>query len=211
MHEQINIYCERASFAFWAEPINFVTNLGFIIVAIFLCVQLRRAKISDVTIWALPALIFIIGVGSALFHSFATRWALLADVIPILLFQILFLYIYMNHVLQARWYTTLIFFIIFCFSIYVFGRLPSEWLNGSLSYAPALLFLGGFAVHYFLTAEKSRGTLLYAFMLFSMSLAFRSVDNMFCDVWPIGTHFMWHILNACVLYLSVISVLKIKS
>jgi hypothetical protein len=36
--------------------------------------------------------------------------------------------------------------------------------------------------------------------LFLVSLAFRSVDNVVCDVVPIGSHFLWHVLNALLLY-----------
>jgi hypothetical protein len=29
---------------------------------------------------------------------------------------------------------------------------------------------------------------------------FRTIDNAVCDVVPIGTHFIWHCLNATLLY-----------
>ncbi len=41
-----------------------------------------------------------IGIGSALFHTFATTWARLLDVNPILLFQLLFLWLYTRHVME---------------------------------------------------------------------------------------------------------------
>jgi len=37
--------------------------------------------------------------------------------------------------------------------------------------------------------------------VFLVSIAFRSIDNAVCPVLPLGTHFLWHCLNACVLYL----------
>src|SRR5262245_7451024 len=43
-------------------------------------------------------------------------------------------------------------------------------------------------------------TLLMAAGLFVFSLAFRIVDLDVCPVWPLGTHFLWHLLNAALLY-----------
>ena len=36
--------------------------------------------------------------------------------------------------------------------------------------------------------------------LFAVSLAFRTLDRAVCPVWPLGTHAVWHLLNAGVLY-----------
>jgi hypothetical protein len=35
--------------------------------------------------------------------------------------------------------------------------------------------------------------------LLVVSLTFRSVDLTACGAWPVGTHFMWHLLNAAML------------
>jgi hypothetical protein len=37
--------------------------------------------------------------------------------------------------------------------------------------------------------------------VFVVSIVFRSIDNAVCPVLPLGTHFLWHCLNAYVLYL----------
>jgi hypothetical protein len=37
--------------------------------------------------------------------------------------------------------------------------------------------------------------------LFFVSLAFRTVDRAICGVFPLGAHFVWHLLNAVVLWL----------
>lgn len=34
-----------------------------------------------------------------------------------------------------------------------------------------------------------------------MSLTMRSIDNALCGSLPLGTHWLWHLLNALVLYL----------
>jgi hypothetical protein len=34
----------------------------------------------------------------------------------------------------------------------------------------------------------------------TLSLALRTIDAAACDTFPLGTHFLWHIFNAAVLY-----------
>jgi hypothetical protein len=36
--------------------------------------------------------------------------------------------------------------------------------------------------------------------VFMVSLTARTIDRNVCSVWPWGTHFVWHVLNAWVLY-----------
>ena len=92
--EYIDIYCERTGPEFWSEPVNAITNFAFIISALFIAKLIRdqwHRGNRDVVWWIFCALIFIIGVGSWLFHTHATRWALLSDVIPIAIFILLIL------------------------------------------------------------------------------------------------------------------------
>ena len=38
-------------------------------------------------------------------------------------------------------------------------------------------------------------------MLFAISLFFRTIDRAICPAFPLGAHVLWHLLNACVLWL----------
>jgi antibiotic biosynthesis monooxygenase (ABM) superfamily enzyme len=35
--------------------------------------------------------------------------------------------------------------------------------------------------------------------VFAVSLTFRTLDQPLCVAWPLGTHWLWHLLNAVVL------------
>ena len=86
MNTYIDIYCERLEPGLWAEPVNAITNIAFFIAAFF---ALRLAKKENALNWRsglLIALIFAMGVGSTLFHTFAVTWAMLSDVLPILFY-----------------------------------------------------------------------------------------------------------------------------
>lgn len=94
MTNYIDIYCERMDGSFWAEPLNAVSNAFFILAAFWAWRLARQQGVSDLRIMALVIILTAIGVGSFLFHTLATGWAQMADVIPILIFQIVFIYSY---------------------------------------------------------------------------------------------------------------------
>ena len=79
----IDQYCERLDPSFWAEPVNALTNVAFIVAAAMALLEWRRAGGRDRPVLALIVVVFAIGLGSFAFHTLATRGARLLDVIPI--------------------------------------------------------------------------------------------------------------------------------
>jgi hypothetical protein len=83
MNARIFAYCERGlDPAFWAEPLNALSNAAFLIAAWWAWRTWRQSLQAGQAELGLVALLAVIGAGSFLFHTFATRWAALADVIP---------------------------------------------------------------------------------------------------------------------------------
>lgn len=210
MNTPIDIYCERLQHGLWEEPLNLISNLAFFIagIAAFMLGK-KRGVMSPCLLW-LCVMILAIGTGSALFHSFANTWSKFADVIPILIFQISFLWVYARYVI--KWNKTRTAMLVGSFFIVSFlsGLLPYDWLNGSLSYSPALIFVLGLGLYHMRTGKNERYSLLAAGIIFVVSLTFRSLDMAVCSQLPIGLHYMWHCLNAAVLYLSVRSIIVNK-
>jgi hypothetical protein len=203
MNEYIDIYCERLGPGLWAEPLNALSNLAFFI-AVYCAFQLARGRnILGPQSCLLLLLLTSIGIGSSLFHTFATRWAGLADVLPILLFQIAFLIIYTRQVIRLGWEKTLLLLLVFAVLVRFFGEMPASILNGSLTYAPAFIFLTGFGLYHWWSKKKERYVLLLSSATFVLSLTLRSLDMAVCDMLPIGVHYFWHIFNALVLYCAL--------
>ena len=202
LNAYIDLYCERTQPGLWAEPLNAFTNISFFIAAFFVFRLARDKKSLDVRAFALIALLLVVGAGSTLFHVFATHWAMLSDTLPTLLFQLVFLLLYARGVIGLSWPYTVMLLCGFVLCIYGFGTLPGHWLNGSLSYAPAFIFLLGLGAWHRLRIKREKHTLLAAAGVFAISLAFRSLDMEFCDIITTGLHFVWHLLNGVVLYLS---------
>lgn len=86
MNEFIDVYCERLGPGLLAEPLNAVSNLAFFVATFCAWRLARREHVSGVAPFILLVLLMLIGIGSSLFHTFATRWAGLSDTLPILLF-----------------------------------------------------------------------------------------------------------------------------
>ena len=80
MQETIDIYCERIDASFWSEPVNAITNGAFLVAAVLLALRLRGS--DDRAAWLLTGLVAAIGIGSFLFHTFATGWAAAAGISP---------------------------------------------------------------------------------------------------------------------------------
>ncbi|HDP94381.1 MAG TPA: hypothetical protein ENN40_03365 [Candidatus Aminicenantes bacterium] len=200
MFTPIDLYCERLGPGFWAEPVNALTNVFFLLAAWLAWYRARQLRAVSPAAGLLVGLLCAIGIGSFLFHTFATRWAELADVVPILLFQLTFVWLYSREVIGLNFSaTTGILLAYFMASVFVGGF--SYTLNGSLGYVPSLLVLLALGIYHALTRKKKRFMMAVAAGLFLASLIFRTLDNAVCPRCPLGVHFLWHICNAAMLYL----------
>ncbi len=202
MNNYIDIYCERLEPGLLAEPLNAVTNASFFIAAMLAALYARRQGKLDAKSGILIFLLCCIGTGSTLFHTFATKLTMLSDVLPILFYQIAFIWLYALHVIRLPVMKVAGLFFVFLVASAGAEQIPISVMNGSLSYAPAFIFLLGFGIWHAKTQSKERYILLAAALTFAASLTFRSIDMAVCEALEIGTHFMWHILNGCVLYLT---------
>jgi hypothetical protein len=198
---RLQLYCERDGPGPWAEPLNLVSNLAFFVAAALLWRALRRPAARPLP-WEAPlivALLAAVGAGSALWHSFARPWAQAADVVPIgLLVTVLFISV-LRRGLGASKGTLALALGGFALANAAVALLVSPArLGGSPAYGPAWLAFGALAV-------SARGRpiarpLARSFVLFTVSLTLRTLDGPLCGVWPWGTHFAWHLLNAVVLF-----------
>ncbi len=202
MSDYIDIYCERLAPGLWAEPLNAVTNLSFIIAAFFAYKFAKDRKAITQHSALLIFLMCAIGVGSTLFHTFATKLTQLSDVLPILFYQIAFIWFYSLHAIRLNLLKTAALFILFMVMTVLSEMAPSHILNGSLGYAPSITFLLGFGLWHYKSKQEQPFILLLAGLTFAVSLTFRSIDMAMCETLEIGTHFLWHVLNGCVLYLA---------
>lgn len=200
--EQIDAYCERTDFSYWAEPLNAVTNAAFLVAAVWMW----RRTAGLPTPYKRPArllcvILFAIGVGSFLFHTHATAWAATADVVPIGLFILAYLFLVNRDMLGWPVWAAAIGtagFLPYSAGVTVVLRdVPFFDVSNFYWTVPVLLLIYA-AVFRARLGLSARGFVIGAVIL-SSSITARSLDEALCDVWPIGTHLGWHLLNAVML------------
>jgi hypothetical protein len=191
-------YCERTDAGYWSEPLNAVSNAAFLIAAA-LC---WRMTARDPGARLLVVILALIGVGSFLFHTHARAWAMLADVLPIQAFILVYIHLATVRFFGAPPWAGLAAAALFIPASAAVGagiaRLLGP-LNGSVGYLPVLLLILAYALALARRApETARGMAVGAAVL-AVSLTFRTIDRDVCGAVPLGSHFLWHILNGVML------------
>ncbi|MBL8905285.1 MAG: ceramidase domain-containing protein [Rhizobiales bacterium] len=195
----IDAYCERLAPGLLAEPLNALSNLAFFVAAAYGLAIARRER-SDRAVWLLACLVGVIGLGSLLFHTFANRWSMLADVVPITIFIYAYFAFGLRRFLGLTWpLTVLLLGALLAANVALAVWTPPGLLNGSISYLPALLAAIAMALALRSRDHPAHVHLTAAAITFAFSLAFRTADRVVCHAVPTGTHFVWHLLNALVL------------
>ncbi len=210
-NKSVDVYCERTSAAFWAEPINAFSNNAFILAGFIILRQCMRQCESrgeqshkDFWIFVLIAFIFIVGIGSFLFHTFATLWAMMLDVVPIMIFAFSYIGVAFKRVLKLSSRKTGISLGLFLLFYIAFNSIfPDEYLNQSGTYLPFFIALLGFAL--ILTYRKDPNMKRFWIVcgLFGGALVFRIFDMAICLSFSLGIHYFWHLLNGATMYVLV--------
>jgi hypothetical protein len=198
--------CERnGSEAFWAEPLNALTSIGFLIAAAMLYRYYRGREelhgIWRIDIVVLIGLIVAIGFASFNFHTQPSGISETIDITVIIVFIILYFWSAMFRIAQCNWFQAIVAFIAYLGFTHMSVTLFPNALNDSIGYLSSMGALMFIALYLNLKHRYSARALLTAALVGVVSLFFRSVDNAVCEVFPVGTHFLWHSLNAVLLYM----------
>jgi hypothetical protein len=230
--EHVFLYCERGTDpALLAEPFNALSNAAFLLVGLVGLELALRRPVEDRTAdnVLLPALVFLIGLGSLLFHLYADEGTELADVVPIAVFTLVYLGFALNRFLGVPPGFTVLAVIGFAGLLALAAQIrcsdgavgilvsgmggAKPCLNGSVIYLPALGAL--IVVGLLLSERRHRAApwVLWAAAIFAVSVTLRSLDLALCDRVVIegrkvGTHFAWHVLNAIALFLLLKAALE---
>ena len=196
-HRTVDGYCERLGPAFWAEPVNAATNLAFLIAAL---IMMRRLQGTGLGLgWGLASLLFAIGVGSFLFHSFAQVWAAVADVVPIMLFTLLYIFAANRDYWEMPPLWAAVGALLFVPYAALVAPMLTPLIGGSSAYAPLPLLIFIYAAALAKRAPQTALGLAGGAAVLTVSIVMRTLDLPLCENWHIGTHFLWHLLNAVML------------
>ena len=199
-HQYVDGYCERLEPGYWAEPLNAITNLAFIISAIYVWQGIKSPR--PIICQSLITILCCIGIGSYLLHTHSTRWAAFADVFFIAVFVVTYLYAANRYFLQLRpvmslGLTLMIFIYIPLATFIVSSILP--YLGASATYTSIAILILAYGFYLWRKMRSTAIGLLIGGSALVGSIVLRTLDGPFCNIIPIGTHFTWHLLNACIL------------
>jgi hypothetical protein len=175
--------------------------VAFVLAAVLIAWRLWHNAPRQWDVWLLAILSAAVGIGSFLWHTLATPWSQWTDVIPIGLFIAVFLLGFLRRAVRWSWPAVLAGFAFFqAANGAALASLPADALNGSVFYLPTWAALLLMAVYCRSTRKPGASRLFGMLVIFSISLLLRTVDPLICAVFPAGTHFAWHLLNALLLY-----------
>jgi hypothetical protein len=198
--DSVDIYCERLDASFWAEPINAISNLSFIVAGLLLW----RLKSPRATVMAI--LLILIGLGSFSFHTYANRLTGLFDVLAIALYLVAFAFL-----IPKQWSKSSIWIQLGSVLVLIICIVLTQLLIGTLKptfpWLPPGMYLGAWLtlIIYALVTQSSNSQaarfLWLAIIIFPFSLMSRQLDIPLCDFTG-GSHWLWHLINGLTLYLS---------
>ena len=193
----IDGYCERTDPSYWAEPVNAVTNAAFLIAALVMWRRTAGMPLGR----AMCAVLAAIGVGSFLFHTHAQAWSALADVVPIGAFILLYVFAANRDFWGWPLWLSLLgtaAFVPYAMALTpLFGALP--FFQVSAFYWPVPVLILTYAILLRGRAPATARGLAIGAGILVASLTARSVDEGLCPAIPLGTHFLWHVLNGIML------------
>ena len=205
--------CERTAPGLFEEPFNLLSSLGFFAVAIALYRFYSRecAGMKDKWVWdvyALKFLVVMIGLGSVSFHSFPSVVTELMDMIPIVIFILVFFFSVLFRIGKTNLFQASVCFMAFAGSTHMLLSMFPNALNDSIGYLSSMAALIMVAIYLNSKRRPSAHAFLTASLVGVVSLFFRGVDNAVCEEFQIGTHFLWHSCNAWLLWILVRQVIR---
>jgi hypothetical protein len=173
--DYVDGYCERVAPGLWGEPLNSLGNLAFLVAAVLVW----RLAGGDRTGRLLAASIGLVFAASTAFHI----------LVFVLVYSVLFPRVFFGW--RYAWLAAPAFLALTVVTALLGGGLYLSALIGLFAFAAIL----GFARDAYWTHYAIAGA------VFALSLSLRTLDRDACDYVPVGTHFLWHLLNGLVLYL----------
>jgi ceramidase len=206
-------YCETLSAtyaSFPVEPANTVSNgvIVFFGLAALYLVHKRTPRAYD--LYVVCAMLIACGVGSGVWHGLRDGAALVFEVQAGLLFLFGLAFCWSRRLWSPV--GTLIFVVAFVFTFMIsrqyLGMFQQRWVAA----APAVILFGSILAAQTVMRSKKAALLgLGAMSLSLTALGFRTYDLEFCDSFPMGTHWLWHIFNSAGGFTAMLAIITLQT
>ncbi len=198
--------CERkVQNDIYAEPLNVITGIGFFIAAFMVYLHCKNhpevRNERKIDIYIMIFLICLIGVASITFHMVPSKYTELFDIVTIVTFIHVFFYSFVVRVAGLKLFNITIVYLAFLGSTHMLVSQFPNAMNDSVAYLSSVVAIIFMAFYMRRKRRSAAGSYFVASIIGMVSLFFRSIDNFVCDQIPFGTHFIWHILNAFLIFI----------
>jgi len=207
----VGFYCGRFGPGFFGEPLNQISNLAFILGAAFAWSVWRR----DASRPTWEGLLFLsaacIGVGSLVFHGEPTPATLLADLVPIQVFGLAF-----GAYVLSRYLGLTIARAVAVLGLFVLLRqswialTPRGALGGGITHIPTFVALGSLGLLLRRRGNVVSSYVAAAMLSYACALLVRAWDLYLCQSFPVGVHWLWHLLTALTATLLLLGVARVS-
>ncbi len=205
------IYQETMAGRLPVEPFNTYSNILFLFILIYFSLKVYKDyKNHRFLAWSLPVL-FTGFVGGTVYHATRSHdmWMYM-DWLPIVILC-LAVSVYYTVKLRISRRKRLLLAMLILFLVFGVQLIPlSGHVKTSVGYIATVLGLLLPIVTYFLTTKLYHwGYVLLAFLSFGLAISFRILDN-FLYIFPMGTHWLWHIFGALSVFFLINFIYKDK-
>lgn len=207
-------YCETPSDIdglFPVEPANAYSSMIIVVWGLVALWLVWRRAPRSWPLYLAVALLVTNGVGSTLWHGLRTRWSLVLDWLPAVIFVVVVALLWARRV-APLWQGLILA------TALIATPFALRLLNLNLPFwgpfaASAIVILVGAAWLIVRTRSQNRGAALTGLLAVAFAfsaLAFRSGDAYACEQLGIGSHFLWHIFLSTAAFLSVWTVVRLE-
>jgi len=201
----IRVYCEREGPGWFVEPLNTASGLAFFVSAWQAWKQLDRARWREQwDLHLLSGLIALVGVASILWHASGIAWTQCLDAAAIAAFVIVYWSVFLARIQALKPFAIFGAWLITVAGLVgLLAAVPLDAFAGTFAYLPLLaLLIVGMGLAFRIDRRLGRDLLL-ATAIFVLALVVRALDLLLCDWAVVGTHWLWHLLVAGLLFVLV--------
>lgn len=191
------LYKETDMAQLFPEPLNAITAVFFLALAIFWTIKLKGHFKENPFLTYCLVLLYIGAIGGTVYHSFR-QWPvfIMMDWLPIMLLCLSAGFYFVAR--STRWYyavLTLVMYVILMYALrnWILTDHPSLFIN--VNYAIMASFVLFSVLRYLIYTRWKAGKWVgFALLSFVLALTFRVADKW--EWLSFGTHFLWHTFGA---------------
>lgn len=191
------LYKETDMAQFFPEPLNAITALLFLALAIFWTIKMKSNFKEYPFLTYCLVLLYIGAIGGTIYDSFR-QWPvfIMMDWMPIMLLCLSAGFYFVTQ--STRWYYAVVMVLVYLMLMlglrnWILVDNPSLFIN--VNYAIMASFVLFSVVSYLIYTQWKAGKWVgFALLSFALALTFRIVDKL--EWLSFGTHFLWHTFGA---------------